>query len=153
MNPIWSPSPEFVLQSRIEQLRKRISTENSINLNDYSELHKFSIENQEIFWRTIWEDMGLQGVQGEVALENPQLMPGAKFFPKGRINFAKNCLNHDQADEAIAIISHNETGLRKELNWGELRASVASFQQVLREAGVKASDVVGGYVALTKQGL
>ena len=147
MNPIWSPSPEFVLQSRIEQLRKRISAENSINLNDYSELHKFSIENQEIFWRTIWEDMGLQGVQGEVALENPQLMPGAKFFPKGRINFAKNCLNHDQADEAIAIISHNETGLRKELNWGELRASVASFQQVLREAGVKASDVVGGYVA------
>ncbi|MEK9764764.1 MAG: hypothetical protein VW729_18940, partial [Deltaproteobacteria bacterium] len=64
MNPIWSPSPEFVLQSRIEQLRKRICTENSINLNDYSELHKFSIENQETFWRTIWEDMGLQGVQG-----------------------------------------------------------------------------------------
>ena len=147
MNPIWSPSPEFVLQSRIEQLRKRICTENSINLNDYRELHKFSIENQEIFWRTIWEDMGLQGVQGEVALENPQLMPGAKFFPKGKINFAKNCLNHDQADEAIAIISHDETGLRRELSWGELRANVASFQQILREAGVMASDVVGGYVA------
>ena len=147
MNPIWSPSPEFVLQSRIEQLRKRICTENSINLNDYRELHKFSIENQEIFWRTIWEDMGLQGVQGEVALENPQLMPGAKFFPKGKINFAKNCLNHDQADEAIAIISHDETGLRRELSWGELRANVASFQQILRVAGVMASDVVGGYVA------
>ena len=147
MNPIWSPSPEFVLQSRIEQLRKRICTENSINLNDYRELHKFSIENQEIFWRTIWEDMGLQGVQGEVALENPQLMPGAKFFPKGKINFAKNCLNHDQADEATAIISHDETGLRRELSWGELRANVASFQQILREAGVMASDVVGGYVA------
>jgi len=147
MNPIWSPSPEFVLQSRIEQLRKRICTENSINLNDYSELHKFSIENQEIFWRTIWDDMGLQGVKGDVALENPQLMPGAKFFPEGRINFAKNCLNHDQADEAIAIISHDETGLRRELSWGELRASVASFQQLIREAGVMASDVVGGYVA------
>tara|TARA_E500000331_G_scaffold353072_1_gene403017 strand:+ start:327 stop:2282 length:1956 start_codon:yes stop_codon:yes gene_type:complete len=147
MNPIWSPSPEFVLQSRIEQLRKRICTENSINLNDYRELHKFSIENQEIFWRTIWEDMGLQGVQGEVALEKPQLMPGAKFFPKGKINFAKNCLNHDQADEGTAIISHDETGLRRELSWGELRANVASFQQILREAGVMASDVVGGYVA------
>ncbi|MGA0251289.1 MAG: acetyl-coenzyme A synthetase N-terminal domain-containing protein, partial [bacterium] len=147
MNPIWSPSPEFVLQSRIEQLRKRICTENSINLNDYSELHKFSIENQEIFWRTIWEDMGLQGVQGDVALENPQLMPGAKFFPEGRINFAKNCLNHDQADEAIAIISHDEKGLRRELSWGELRASVASFQQLIREAGVMPSDVDGGYVA------
>ena len=92
MNPIWSPSPEFVLQSRIEQLRKRISAENSINLNDYSELHKFSIENQEIFWRTIWEDMGLQGVQGEVALENPQLMPGAKFFPKGNLGSAETLI-------------------------------------------------------------
>ena len=147
MNPIWSPTPEFVLQSRMEHLRKRISSENSINLNDYSELHKFSVENQETFWRTIWEDMGLQGVQGEVALENPHLMPGAKFFPMGRINFAENCLNHEQADEAIAIIAYDETGLRRELCWGELRACVASFQQVLLEAGVKASNVVGGYVA------
>ena len=147
MNPIWSPKQEFVLQSRMEHLRQRISSENSIILKDYSELHKFSIENQETFWRTIWEDMGLQGVQGEVALENPQLMPGAKFFPEGRINFAKNCLIHDQADDGIAIIAHDETGLRRELSWGELRASVASFQKMLLEAGVQASDVVGGYVA------
>lgn len=147
MNPIWSPKQEFVLQSRMEHLRQRISSENSIILKDYSELHKFSIENQETFWRTIWEDMGLQGVQGEVALENPQLMPGAKFFPEGRINFAKNCLIHDQADDGIAIIAHDETGLRRELSWGELRASVYSFQKMLLEAGVQASDVVGGYVA------
>ena len=147
MKPIWSPKQEFVLQSRMEHLRQRISSENSIILKDYSELHKFSIENQETFWRTIWEDMGLQGVQGEVALENPQLMPGAKFFPEGRINFAKNCLIHDQADDGIAIIAHDETGLRRELSWGELRASVDSFQKMLLEAGVQASDVVGGYVA------
>ena len=147
MKPIWSPKQEFVLQSRMEHLRQRISSENSIILKDYSELHKFSIENQETFWRTIWEDMGLQGVQGEVALENPQLMPGAKFFPEGRINFAKNCLIHDQADDGIAIIAHDETGLRRELSWGELRASVYSFQKMLLEAGVQASDVVGGYVA------
>ena len=147
MNPIWSPKQEFVLQSRMEHLRQRISSENSIILKDYSELHKFSIENQETFWRTIWEDMGLQGVQGKVALENPQLMPGAKFFPEGRINFAKNCLIHDQSDDGIAIIAHDETGLRKEWSWGELRASVDSFQKMLMEAGVQASDVVGGYVA------
>ena len=147
MNPIWSPKQEFVMQSRMEHLRQRISSENSIILKDYSELHKFSIEDQETFWRTIWEDMELQGVQGEVALENPQLMPGAKFFPKGRINFAKNCLINDQADEGVAIIAHDETGLRRELSWGELRASVASFQKMLMEAGVQASDVVGGYVA------
>ena len=147
MNPIWSPKQEFVLQSRMEHLRQRISSENSIILKDYSELHKFSIEDQETFWRTIWEDMELQGVQGEVALENPQLMPGAKFFPKGRINFAKNCLVNDQADEGVAIIAHDETGLRRELSWGELRTSVASFQKMLMEADVRASDVVGGYVA------
>jgi len=147
MNPIWRPKQEFVLQSRMEHLRQRISSENSIILKDYSELHKFSIEDQETFWRTIWEDMELQGVQGEVALENPQLMPGAKFFPKGRINFAKNCLINDQADEGVAIIAHDETGLRRELSWGELRTSVASFQKMLMEADVQASDVVGGYVA------
>ena len=147
MNPIWSPKQEFVLQSRMEHLRQRISSENYIILKDYSELHKFSVENQETFWRTIWEDMGLQGVQGEVALENPQLMPGARFFPEGRINFAKNCLIHDQADDGIAIIAHDETGFRRELSWGELRASVDSFQKMLMEAGVQASDVVGGYVA------
>ena len=146
MNPIWSPRQEFVLLSRMEHLRQRISSENSVIIKDYSELHKFSIQNQEIFWRTIWEDMELQGVQGEVALDNPQLMPGAKFFPEGQINFAKNCLIHDQSDEGTAIIAHDETGLCRELSWGELRASVESFQKMLMEAGVQASDVVGGYV-------
>ncbi|MEC8359543.1 MAG: acetoacetate--CoA ligase, partial [SAR324 cluster bacterium] len=58
-----------------------------------------------------------------------------------------NCLIHDQADDGIAIIAHDETGLRRELSWGELRASVDSFQKMLMEAGVQASDVVGGYVA------
>ncbi len=33
------------------------------------------------------------------------------------------------------------------MSWGELRASVDSFQKMLMEAGVQASDVVGGYVA------
>ena len=115
MNPIWNPKQEFVLQSRMEHLRQRISSENSIILKDYSELHKFSIEDQETFWRTIWEDMELQGVQGEVALENPQLMPGAKFFPKGRINFAKNCLINDQANEGVAIIAHDVLYLIREI--------------------------------------
>ncbi len=100
MNPIWSPKQNLFY--KVEwSIQKTNLLENSIILKDYSELHKFSIENQETFWRTIWEDMGLQGVQGEVALENPQLMPGAKFFPKGRINFAKNCLIHDQADKGL----------------------------------------------------
>ena len=67
MNPIWSPSPEFVLQSRIEQLRKRISAENSINLNDYSELHKFSIENQETF---AFAKMVVQTEPGRKVLKN-----------------------------------------------------------------------------------
>ena len=41
-------------------------------------------------------------------LEHPQQMPGARFFPNARLNFAENLLKFD--DEQPALVFRNERG-------------------------------------------
>ena len=42
-------------------------------------------------------------------------MPGARFFPRARLNFAENLLRF--RDEQPAIVFRNERGTRRELSY------------------------------------
>ena len=131
----------------MNQLRQRLEREQACILPDYAALHRFSIEHPELFWRTIFEDTGLRGDLGEIGVEDFDDMPNARFFPEGQVNFAENCLLHHQPDNALALIAHDETGQRQEWTWGELRATVASVQVALQQAGVEPGTVVAAYIA------
>ena len=40
---------------------------------------------------------GIRGEMGERIVENPDKMPGARFFPEARLNFAENLLRRRDA--------------------------------------------------------
>ena len=40
----------------------------------------------------MWDFGGIVGVRGEAVVENLERMPGARFFPQARLNFARNLL-------------------------------------------------------------
>jgi acetoacetyl-CoA synthetase len=75
---------------------------------------------------------------------NPRAMPGARFFPAARLNFAENLLKF--ADDEPALIFRNERGARRSLSYRELRAEVARLAAGLRAAGVVAGDRVAAFV-------
>ena len=77
-------------------------------------------------------------------IENPRRMPGARFFPAARLNFAANLLRYD--DEQLALVFRNERGTRRTLSYRELRAEVARVAAGLRAAGVVAGDRVAGFL-------
>jgi acetoacetyl-CoA synthetase len=68
-------------------------------------------------------------------------MPGARFFPDARLNYAENALAKRRGS-AVAIVFWGEEKVRRRVTWGELRAQVAKAQAMLRKAGVKAGDRV-----------
>ena len=49
------------------------------------------------------------------ALEHPNQMPGARFFPNARLNFAENLLRF--RDDQPALIFRNERGTRREISY------------------------------------
>ena len=53
----------------------------------------WSIEDLERFWHAVWSFCGVEAAtQGDVILVDRHKMPGARWFPEARLNFAENLL-------------------------------------------------------------
>jgi len=71
-------------------------------------------------------------------------MPGARFFPDARLNFAENLLR--RRGSADALVFRGEDQVEQRLSWDELRKQVGALAEFLRDAGVGPGDVVAGFL-------
>jgi acetoacetyl-CoA synthetase len=110
----------------------------------YPDLHQYSLEHPQEFWRAVWDFCGIAGTPGASVLENSHLMPGAKWFPDARLNFAENLLRH--RDDQEAILFKSETGETAEYSFRDLYSAVAQTAAGLKSAGVETGDRVAGYM-------
>jgi len=77
-------------------------------------------------------------------LVDGERLPGARWFPGTRLNFAENLLR--RRDTGPALVFRSESGLRRELGWRELHAAVARLAAALRAWGIRPGDRVAGYL-------
>lgn len=143
--PLWSPSPARIADANITRFMARVNANHQLALNDYASLHTWSVEQREAFWTEVWRFCGVRGTRDWTSvLENRDAMPGAKWFPGARLNFAENLLSRD--DATPALIFTNERGARTELSYQQLRAEVARVASGLKACGVVAGDRVAGFM-------
>ena len=95
-----------------------------LGLSGYEDLYRFSIDRPADFWREVWSFCGIRGEMGERVVVDLDKVPGARFFPDARLNFAENVLR--RRDSAPAIIFNGE-GRGRSLSHAELYAEVARF--------------------------
>jgi acetoacetyl-CoA synthetase len=69
-------------------------------------------------------------------------MPGARFFPDARLNFAENLLN--KSGDGDALVFRGEDKVARRLSWNELRDLVSRLQQLFRAHGVRPGDRIAG---------
>jgi len=112
---------------------------------DYAALYDWSVRQPEQFWREVWAFCGvIADGQGDVVLEHGDRMPGARWFPQARLNFAENLLQ--RRDNGTAIIFWGEDQVKSRVTFAELHHEVSRLAQALRASGVKAGDRVAGYM-------
>jgi acetoacetyl-CoA synthetase len=145
MSELWRPPSARVADAALSRFMRCLSARRGLQLREYGELHAWSVSSSEAFWTELarFTDVRASWGTGPV-IENPTAMPGARFFPGARLNFADNLLRYE--DEQPALIFRNERGTRRSLCYRELRAEVARIAAGLRSVGVVAGDRVAGYL-------
>ena len=142
--PHWTPSPEACAAANITAFHA-LARERGAPPGEYAALWQWSVDQPELFWTALADFSGVIADRGDgPALLDGRQMPGARWFPGWRLNFAENLLRH--AGAAPAIIAIDESGRRRELSWDELRAEVARVADGLRAAGVVSGDRVAGFL-------
>ena len=143
--PLWRPSAEAVAAADITRFTAFVNRAWNVQATDYPSLHRWSVEHPEQFWEAMW---GFAGViadrTGEVVLEDPRSMPGARWFPQAWLNYAENLLR--RRDHEIAIEFRGEDQVRRSLSYAQLYDAVAVLALALADAGVRRGDRVAGYL-------
>jgi len=145
MTKLWRPSASRIADANLTRFMKCLNARRGTQLADYDALYAWSLAEPEQFWTELARFADVRGdfTSGPV-LEHPQQMPGARFFPNARLNFAENLLKFD--DEQPALVFRNERGTRRVISYRELRAEVARIAEGLRAAGVGPGDRVAGFM-------
>ena len=138
MTPLWTPSPERAAHTELARFLKYAGKPG------FDELHRWSIEKGEEFWETVWKFGQVRGDPGLRRLINADKMPGAKWFPEARLNFAQNLLR--ERDATSAIVFWGEDRIKRYLSKRQLYDLVSRIAQALADAGVKKGDRVAGYL-------
>ncbi|UCV28711.1 acetoacetate--CoA ligase [Ferribacterium limneticum] len=136
--PLWQPNPQTVGQTRMAQFMRAEGYES------YADLWQWSIDMPEVFWSSLWNYCSAVGEKGTKILVDRDKMPGARWFPEARLNYAENLLQ--QRDASEALVFWGEDKVKRRMSRSELYAEVARFQQFLIAAGVGEGDRVAGYL-------
>ena len=145
MDPIWTPSAQRVAAANLTRFIARVNARRGLALEGYAALYAWSVSEPGEFWSELANFADVRAEWGEgPAIEHPERMPGARFFPTARLNFAENLLRY--RDDHAAITFSNERGAEQRLTYRQLADEVARIAAGLREAGVGPGDRVAGYL-------
>jgi len=139
-NPVlWSPADEEIKRSNMFRFMQDQSCKS------YESLHRWSVAQPEDHWRAVAEFCDVDfTTEPQSILQQPGDMTTAQWFVGAQLNFAAHLLRHP--GERSAIIFRGEQGVRKEISFDQLRASVASVAAGLRDAGIGVGDRVAGFL-------
>jgi acetoacetyl-CoA synthetase len=138
VSPLWTPSPERAARTELARFMKLAGK------SSYAELHRWSVESSPDFWELLWRFCQVRGEPGGRRLINPERMPGAKWFPEGRLNYAENLLRERGASDAIVF--WGEERIKRRITQENLHDLVSRLAQALADVGVKKGDRVAAYL-------
>ena len=144
---LWKPSRERVARANITEFALRYGTAAGGKAGDYPALWRWSNAERGAFWRAVWDYTGVIGERGARTLTDPSKMPGAKWFPDARLNFAENLLARRAPDDAgDALVFRGEDKLRSRVSHAELTATTSRIAAALKAQGIRVGDRIAAYV-------
>ncbi|MHB8666147.1 MAG: acetoacetate--CoA ligase [Burkholderiales bacterium] len=143
--PLWQPSQARIAGANVTAFARAAIRDWNLKFNTYPAFYRWTVDQPEQFWQSVWQYAGVRAsVRGTRVLLQRERMPGARWFPDARLNFAENLLR--RRDRADAMVLWGEDKVQQRLSHAQLYDAVSRLAQALRAAGVRAGDRVAGYL-------
>lgn len=147
--PLWTPSPARVAAAGITRYLSWLRERRGLAFRDYEDLWRWSIEDLEGFWGSIWEFCEVRAHRPYQRVLGRRTMPGATWFEGATLNYAEHSLAHSSRPgwgDRPAIVFVSETRPRAEITWSALAAGVGALAAFLARLGVGLGDRVASYM-------
>jgi acetoacetyl-CoA synthetase len=145
LQPIWAPSEQAVESAQLTQFARQVIRKHRLDCNTYPDFYRWSVENPEVFWTEVWDFCGvIASKKGSTVLVDGDKMPGAKWFPEARLNYAENLLR--RGDRGDALVFWDETGFRRRVSYSDLTSDVSRAAQALVQLGLRAGDRAAAFI-------
>ena len=142
---LWQPSSSRIANANITEFVRQVESKTGQSLPDFNAVHAWSVAQPNVFWECLWDFCGLPPRSpDERTVENRDHMPGARWFPDSRINFASHLLT--RWDNSPAMVFRSENSVRRVVSHAELYGQVADIAAALRSIGVEAGDRVCAFM-------
>jgi len=148
---LWRPGAERVAATNATAMLHWLRATRGVDLADWAGLWRWSVADLPGFWDALWDFAGIVGEKGGTVLADPTAMPGARFYPDGRLSYAENMLRH--TGDRAALVFRGEDGRRIAWTRDELRTRVAALAAALKDAGVGPGDRVAGWLPHAPTGI
>jgi acetoacetyl-CoA synthetase len=142
--PLWQPSDERIRRAHLTAFARQVEESWGVATHDFATLHRWSVDEPARFWKSLWSFAEVVGEAGDEALVDGDRMPGSRWFPQARLNFAENLLR--RRDASPALIFRGEDRVDRVLDHASLALCVARLARTLRDWGLRPGDRVAGYL-------
>ena len=116
-----------------------------VDAADYEALWSWSVDHLDEFWASLWEFFAVRSSAPYEAVLADASMPGARWFPGARLNYAEQVFAQETSERPALIVAA-EGSAPVEISWVELRRQVAALAARFREWGVTPGDRVAAYL-------
>lgn len=141
---LWTPSAQMLSNCRMGNYMQWLAGRRGMNFAGYQGLWEWSTHNLSAFWRSIWDYFEVLADGNPTRVLTDESMPGARWFPDVRLNYAENILRGD--DDMIVVTAVSQSREAISLTRGQLRDQVARAAAGLRRLGVGPGDRVVAYL-------
>ncbi len=144
---LWTPPHDVRERSRIGAYLDWLERERGLAFDDYATLQRWSVDDLGTFWSSVWEHFDVRSSTDPGPALAEDRMPGARWFPDARINWAEHCLRlAARAGDDVVLVARSQTRDRITLTADELRDAVGRAQAGLARLGIGPGDRVAAYM-------